>query len=392
MKNLTIIHPFNPQGRRAGGIGTFIKGIIKYAPSNIQVSLVGICSEKDVVSIGKWQPLTVAGKSIQFCPIMVECDENKRQLLPLSIRFTWKLFRTGLDFTAADLFFQRLEPALLFLNKRNRKFFVFHNDIDKFLSRKDSEVLWAKIPWLYLKLERWTYQFAEHVLTVNGNTLSFYKKKYRKFAEKFDFIPTWVDSEIFYSQAPRSAVREELVSLDHIARDKKWILYVGRLQKQKRPEMLIQVIAGLEDGEQLLIVGEGNLQNELEQLCRERKVVDRVHFLGTMGQDKLRELYQAADLFLLTSNFEGMPMCVLEAQACGLPVVTTPVGEVGRIILQGKSGVVTEDHDLQTILSAVQSVLSSEGEYSSAHCVDAVSGYTAKAVVGQMMKVFYGEG
>lgn len=391
MNKLTIIHPFNPVGRRVGGIGTFIKGIIKYIPDDVSVALVGLSNEGDALPLGEWVDVDIAGKRVPFYSVMVESDENQRQRLPLAIRFTWHLFMRRIDLRGNDLFFHRLEPAILFLNNRNRKFFVFHNDIDKFLSPQDSEVLWAKIPQVYLLLEKLIYKFADKVLTVNGNSLEFYRQHYARNADKFGFIPTWVDEDIFKPLGSKLEEQKHEVGKTYgIPADKNWILFVGRLQRQKAPEKLVEVLALLGGDEQLVIVGDGNLRENIEQLVAEHALGKRVHFLNTMDQKQLRGLYQVSDVFLLTSNFEGMPMCVLEAQACGLPVVCTPVGEVARVV-RNFSGIITEDHEVNSIVDAVRDVLSRRSKYTVEHCLAAVDKFTASRVVCDMFEVFYGK-
>ncbi len=198
MQKLTIIYPFYPIGKKAGGVETFMKGIIKYLPDNIAISIVGLINEEGILPLNSWSNINFEGKEIPFYPVMIEENEDKRELIPLSIRFTLALKRSSLDLSGHDLFFHRLEPAVLFLNNRHRKYFVFHNDIEKFLSRKDSEVFWAKVPWLYKIFEKIVYRYASKVLTVNGKTLAYYHKRYKQKKENYDFIPTWVDTEIFY--------------------------------------------------------------------------------------------------------------------------------------------------------------------------------------------------
>lgn len=390
MHKLTIIYPFNPIGKKAGGIETFMKGIIKYLPSNISISIVGLCNDENEFKLGQWTTIDFENRVIPFYPVMVEEDEDKRMPIPLAIRFTLALKKLMPDLTDHGLFFHRLEPAVLFLNNKHKKYFVFHNDIEKFLSKDDSEVFWAKIPWLYKRFEKLIYKYATKVLTVNGKTLSYYHETYCKRKADFDFIPTWVDTEIFYPLTDdKTTLRMQVADQYGIPNDSKWLLFVGRLQKQKAPERLVQVVSKLKNNEQLILVGDGNLKEELTVLCNELGIEDRVHFLGTLPQSEIRSLFQVADLFLLTSNFEGMPICLLEAHACGLPIVSTPVGEVARIIARKKSGEIVSDFEVDTLSEAVNNVLANPTQYSSENCIKAIEAFYAPTVIDKMFDFYY---
>jgi len=388
MQKLTIIYPFNPIGKKAGGIETFMRGIIKYLSKDIVISIVGLINDPEEQPLGEWSTIVCEGKEIPFFPVMIEGNEDKRERIPLSIRFTLALKQSKIDLTGHDLFFHRIEPAILFLNNKHKKYFVVHHDIEKFLSKNDCEVVWAKFPWLYKIFEKIIYKYATKVLTVNGKTLIYYKETYKQIAHRFEFIPTCVDTEIFYPLPnDKECLKQQLGSEYSIPSDRKWILFVGRLQKQKAPEKLIQVLSQLDHNHHLVIVGDGNLRSELDVLCKALQLEERVHFLGTMMQEAIRALFQVSDLFLLTSNFEGMPICLLEAHACGLPIVSTPVGEVARIIDQGKSGVIVENHAVDSIANSVNHVLQNQSSFSSQNCIEAMAQFTAPAVIKKMFSL-----
>jgi len=83
-------------------------------------------------------------------------------------------------------------------------------------------------------------------------------------------------------------------------------------------------------------------------------------------------------------NFEGMPMCVLEALACGLPVVSTDVGEVKRVVKNGYSGEVVEDFSPKSIAQALKKVLENYPNYSKENCINSVSEYTPQKVLAPL--------
>jgi glycosyltransferase involved in cell wall biosynthesis len=116
----------------------------------------------------------------------------------------------------------------------------------------------------------------------------------------------------------------------------------GRLSREKGFDLLIDALALARRRDlHLTILGEGPLLSELAQLAQARGVSERVHFAGF-----LRNPYPtlaAADLFVLSSRYEGLPNVVLEALACGTPVVATPAPGGTREILDGIAGCVVAD-------------------------------------------------
>src|SRR6185295_17407652 len=88
----------------------------------------------------------------------------------------------------------------------------------------------------------------------------------------------------------------------------------------------------------LLVVGDGVMRMELIERTRALGIEQRVTFAGLRNSEEVSDLLQIADAFLLTSAYEGMPMAALEALGCGVPVVTTAVGEVSRVVRDGVSG------------------------------------------------------
>jgi glycosyltransferase involved in cell wall biosynthesis len=87
----------------------------------------------------------------------------------------------------------------------------------------------------------------------------------------------------------------------------------------------------------LVLVGEGPERPALEELVRQRRLAEHVRFLG-LRRD-IPRLLAAADLCLLTSVSEGIPLTLIEAMAAGLPVVASDVGGVGEVVADGDTGI-----------------------------------------------------
>ena len=114
------------------------------------------------------------------------------------------------------------------------------------------------------------------------------------------------------------------------------LLSVGRLDREKNPLLLVDVIAALHADDpswRLTVVGDGPMRAELEQRIASRSLTDAVDVLGYVPiDDGLPELYRSSDAFLHVSWTEGVPQVLFEAFAAGLPVVATDVGGVAEAV------------------------------------------------------------
>jgi glycosyltransferase involved in cell wall biosynthesis len=115
------------------------------------------------------------------------------------------------------------------------------------------------------------------------------------------------------------------------------LLAVGNLVALKRHRLMVEALVGLPDVD-LVIVGEGPERAAIEALSRERRVADRVRLLGHVPQDRLPEIYGAADLLVLVSTSEGWPNVLLESMACGTPVVVSDIDGITDIVAAPEAG------------------------------------------------------
>ena len=383
---ILMMYPFDPFGPKIGGAETFIKGFIKFSPEDFDVGFIGVTSARQKHPPKKWTRSKLGNREFNFLPLFYEQDENKKTIIPMSLRFTLALKMSQINVSNKVLFFNRIEPVMLFRKTEYPKIAVIHNDIQKQIIREKSEVLWSKFPWLYFMFERLIFTSIDYIYSVNNNTLEFYQSKYPEQIEKFSFLPTWVDREIFSStDEPNFSIRKKLHSVNKLLPiENKWILFVGRLQEQKAPLRLIDTFIEYYKKDKkacLIMIGEGNLRKAVEAHIRKLKIENKVFLLNNMSQKTLASFYRASDVLLLTSNYEGMARCVLEALGCGLPVVSTKAGEVKRVVKNEFSGEVVESVSPKIISQSVDKVLSNPDIYSKDNCIKAISEYTPQEVL-----------
>ncbi|MBO0684838.1 MAG: glycosyltransferase, partial [Candidatus Dormibacteraeota bacterium] len=137
---------------------------------------------------------------------------------------------------------------------------------------------------------------------------------------------------------------------------------VARLSAQKGLEVLIEAAALVRDRPALppvrfLVVGEGELRQELEQRVEELALDRTVLLVGSRPPDEVARLLAAADLFVLPSRYEGMSIAVMEAMASGLPVIATEVSGTAELIPDADHGRVVPVGDPQRLAAAIEELL-----------------------------------
>ncbi|WP_243031838.1 glycosyltransferase [Thermus altitudinis] len=173
--------------------------------------------------------------------------------------------------------------------------------------------------------------------------------------DKLRFVPNAVDTQRFVPN-PHTGLRlrEEL----GIERDAFVWLAVGRLEEQKDYPILFQSFSQVVPEYprvQLLVVGQGSLEKELRQLVESLGLQTSVRFLGL--RKDVPDLMNAADAFVMSSAWEGMPMVLLEAHATGLPIVATNVGGIPDVVVQERTGFLVPPKDPTALAEAMKRLM-----------------------------------
>jgi len=159
-----------------------------------------------------------------------------------------------------------------------------------------------------------------------------------------------VDLELF-RPLDRSAARAEL----NLAGGR-WLLSVGQLIERKGHDIAIRALPRL-PGWSLLIAGDGPLRQSLASLAAELGVADRVLFAGAVPQSRLPTYYSAVDALVLASSREGWANVLLEAMACGTPVVASSVWGTPEVVAAPAAGVLMRDRTADELVTALEHLL-----------------------------------
>jgi teichuronic acid biosynthesis glycosyltransferase TuaC len=158
-----------------------------------------------------------------------------------------------------------------------------------------------------------------------------------------------VDAEFFSPMDP-------VVTRKQLQLRRKTLLSVGHLITRKGHDRVIQALVDLPEFD-LLIVGEGPERAALEALSVKLNVGQRVHLVGGVSQDKLPLYYAAAEALVLASTREGWANVLLEAMACGTPVIASPILGNPEVVRKAEAGMVMSENTPEAIVASVRALL-----------------------------------
>lgn len=203
--------------------------------------------------------------------------------------------------------------------------------------------------WRYW-LSRTTDPLTDRVACVSQQVAKFVIKEIGISREKIVVIPNGIDTQDFEHLPAKRQVRADL----GFFLDSALVGIVARLTPVKRLDVLLQAMVLMNDVP-AVIVGSGPEQDRLEILSNQLGLMKRIHFVGY--QSNVSKWLAAMDIFVLTSDWEGMSNALLEAMAAGLPVVATAVGGVPEVVVDGVTGLLVPPRDPQALADAILRLL-----------------------------------
>ncbi|MDT3706866.1 MAG: glycosyltransferase [Thiobacillus sp.] len=225
------------------------------------------------------------------------------------------------------------------------------------ITLRGTEVPHSRDPALRPRLVR-TLNAAAHVFSVSDSLrrLAF---ELGAAAEKTEVVGNAVDIRIFHP-VDRAAARVRL----GLPEDAKVLISVGGLVERKGMHRVVDCLPGLvarHPGLHYIVVGaggpEGDMRPELEAQVARLGLAGRVRFLGALPPDELKGPLSAADVFVLATRNEGWANVLLEAMACGLPVVATDVGGNCEVICRDELGSIVPFGDAAALQQALHAAL-----------------------------------
>lgn len=242
------------------------------------------------------------------------------------------------------------------------------------------------VNWLlYYPVERLLSRRTDLLLTINGEDYRRAKTFHAGAVELVNGVG--IDLSRFSAASPeqKAQVRREL----SLGEEDTFAFSVGNVIPRKNQEVLIRAASQLADPRfHLFIAGDGPLEGELKALARELGVEAQVHLLG-FRRDVYR-LSSAADIFLFSSRQEGLSVSVMEAMACGLPIVASSIRGNTDLIDPGKGGFLVQSDDANGFADAIRCILADPQvrERMKTHNLEKIRSYCMEAVLEQMAQLY----
>jgi len=202
-------------------------------------------------------------------------------------------------------------------NIKRKKLFK-HMNRGKFLTRLGL--------WFNTFTEKIVYKNCDAIMT-QDNLENYYREL--GFEGTYHVVPNGRDPETYYPRDASETKKEYNIK-------GKVVLFVGRLVPVKNIDKIIESFHSLNGNYSLVIVGDGDLREELHKVAQEMKGSKDVHFVGT--QKDVTQFYNLADILVIASDYEGFPGVLIEAMGCGKVVVAAPVGVIPKVIIDNVNG------------------------------------------------------
>lgn len=212
-------------------------------------------------------------------------------------------------------------------------------------------------------------------------------------------VPNFVDTKQFQPlDSCRLTVEAGCVGMrrgedaETIDPEEKVLLHISNFREVKRVTDLIEIMRIVVNeipNSRLIIVGDGPERIDVERRIEKLDLCNNVHLLGV--RTNMQEIFCGTDAFLLNSTLEGMPLVLLEAMACGVPVVTTPAGGVPELVRPGVDGIVTKGFEHDEFAKAVIGILEKDSlrkNLAKAGRKRVIESFSSERIVPMYEKVF----
>lgn len=220
---------------------------------------------------------------------------------------------------------------------------------------------------------------ADRVIAISDHAYEQLTMSYQLDEDDVEMIPHGVDTDRFYPREEQhSAVDPEKTTL----------LYVGRLGARKGLDLALQALAEVDAATvEFLIAGTGRHEEQLRELAKELGIREQVAFLGYVPDEELPMLYSSADVFVLPSRYEGFGLVLLEAMACGTPVIGTDAGGIPTAIRDGETGYIV-NQDEKMLADAFERIIRKDNEQMERRAVQHAESHSWVRTVQQTEQIY----
>jgi glycosyltransferase involved in cell wall biosynthesis len=204
-----------------------------------------------------------------------------------------------------------------------------------------------------------TNRMADSITIISQTAREHFVKVGAVRPEKLLFLPNGVNTNLYQGKA---AARDIIRSSLNIGTAFTW-LAIGRFDEQKNYHNLLksfQLVLKEEKNTKLLLVGIGPQLDEMKQLANKLEILEYVHFLGYRAD--IPDVMSASDAYVMSSDWEGMPLVLQEASSVGLPIVCTDVGGNKEVVISEKTGFIVRPKSHSALAEGMLQLLQLDDE------------------------------
>lgn len=372
-----IVAPISPYKEFGGGIVTSMSNIVNQLGQEINFRLIGVNFENDKnnrCKLHKVDFLSVANLKLKHI-------KNKSSVL-----FAFGIYKNKFEIDKNKSIFhvQRTDSALplLYPVRTNNPVIVHIRGSNTYWKYLNKGIVFRH---LVNFVEHLVIKKADKIIMVSKKALDEYHDIYPKYKDKIIYIPNGININKFYPIENKNLIKKEY----NIPEDKKVILYTGRFVREKGINLLLKSFEKINEHMTnflFVLVGDGPLKPKIYELSRK---YSNVQLLSPVTNDQMPNVYNFADVLVMASYFEGWSNTMGEALACGVPVVTTNVGDAEELIQDGKNGYIVYDRDPNNFADECILAINHCDEMRK-YARDSVIPYSLENMASKLKKIYYG--
>jgi glycosyltransferase involved in cell wall biosynthesis len=341
----TIIDQYDPEHHIAGGISGFIRDLIRYGGPERQFTIIGV-TQDSTRRLGRKAHVDVGGgRVVEFIPVARVRDATHKRRIPHTAQLVAGVLKFHPTIDADIVHFHRPETTVALGGRvRDARAITFlHGAGQAHKFGAGGESFWrAAPPGLYQWIIRRAIRRSDCTYVMD-------RRKAEALSQGFRNVragKNWYDGSLFY-RADGQPMPGKMV-----------IGWFGRLEESKDPMLAVRVfgeLAARGHKFEAWMAGNGALRETVERELRAASL-NMVSVVGLLDSHELATRLRRTTVCLATSRWEGIPRAIIEALACGVPVVSTDVGDV-RSLICPENGVLVAERAPAELIAAIEPVV-----------------------------------
>lgn len=380
MKRMAIICSTDYETWPMGGMLSFLQDIIPYLGQHYRIELWGVrlkggnCAKYILIGNGQYP--------IHYFSYV---NASRRKIVPNIIRVIFDIIthRAIILKKRYDvLYFHGIPLVMPFLklSAMNPPLVTHLHGITNPFSNEKGIMGSIAIKHFYEKI-RYFAITRSHIAFLAGDSQSYatFLHLFKNQNTRLARIHNFADKNLFYKRNKEAMGKKYGINPINSV-----VIYNGRFVQQKDPILAIKVVMELSktnDNILLVMVGDGPLLTACKDIANENLFSRKIIFMGKRGRDEIAELLSLSDVYLYTSFGNGVPISVVEALMCGVPIVTPDIAGIHDIVINNETGYIVQGRNPAEFALAIKKILGKNEKFEEMCLLKSVEFTPAKAAI-----------